>query len=147
MNNELYHRGTPHVGRIPHSGRYPWLSGAKYRNEDGSIKESVLKNLKFNEKYELWKQEGLSESEMAKKLNISQNEFRMRRSIAQAEEEAALINWARYLKNEKYLTNEQIGRRIGGNDNPLPESTIRGWLKKDGELRNQTLQTVVDALE
>ena len=147
MNNELYHRGTPHVGRIPHSGRYPWLSGAKYRNEDGSIKESVLKNLKFNEKYELWKQEGLSESEMAKKLNISQNEFRMRRSIAQAEEEAALINWARYLKNEKYLTNEQIGRRIGGNDNPLPESTIRGWLKRDGELRNQTLQTVVDVLE
>ena len=71
MNNELYHRGTPHVGRIPHSGRYPWLSGAKYRNEDGSIKESVLKNLKFNEKYELWKQEGLSESEMAKKLNIT----------------------------------------------------------------------------
>ena len=147
MNNELYHRGTPHVGRIPHSGRYPWLTGAKYRNEDGSIKESVLKNLKFNEKYELWKQEGLSESEMAKKLNISQNEFRMRRSIAQAEEEAALINWARYLKNEKYLTNEQIGRRIGGNDNPLPESTIRGWLKRDGELRNQTLQTVVDVLE
>ena len=134
-------------GRIPHSGRYPWLTGAKYRNEDGSIKESVLKNLKFNEKYELWKQEGLSESEMAKKLNISQNEFRMRRSIAQAEEEAALINWARYLKNEKYLTNEQIGRRIGGNDNPLPESTIRGWLKRDGELRNKTLQTVVDVLE
>ena len=52
-----------------------------------------------------------------------------------------------YSGDEKYLTNEQIGRRIGGNDNPLPESTIRGWLKRDGELRNQTLQTVVDVLE
>ena len=43
----LEHIGTPHEGPIPHSGRYPWLSGEKWNKKPGDWVKNALDQEKY----------------------------------------------------------------------------------------------------
>lgn len=136
MSNEIYHYGTPHVGNIPHSGRYPYGSGKKYK--EGSYKD----NMDFLTRYYEYKKEGMSEKEIADAFSLTINEFRNKRSIATAEVDAARKTRAQRLKAHGW-TNTKIGELMGG----YSESTVRGWLKNSENLKKDKIDGVVDILE
>lgn len=101
----IKHYGTPR-----HSGRYPWGSGENpYQHEDGWLKE-----------YRGYKAQGLSETEIAKKFNISTTILRNKRKAA---EEADLVSRATWVKKQIMhgYTPTQLSKMTGWN-----ESTIRG---------------------
>lgn len=136
MNNEIYHYGTPHVGNIPHSGRYPYGSGERYKEG------SYMEKMDFLARYDAYKKEGMNEKEIANAFGLSINDFRKKRSIANAEAEAARKTRAVRLKAKGY-TNEKIGELMGG----YSESTVRGWLKAADDLKKDKIQGVADIIE
>lgn len=136
MNNELFHYGTPHVGNIPHSGRYEYGSGDKYE-----VKNYIQK-LDFLSQIENFRKEGKSDSEIAKAMDLTVNEFRKRRAIANAEIDAARKTRARRLRDHGYKLTE-IGEMMGGYN----ESTVRGWLKASEETRKNKIDNVADIIE
>ena len=136
MNNEIYHYGTPHVGNVPHSGRYPYGSGDKYKEG------SYMEQMDFLARYDAYKKEGMNEKEIANAFGLSINDFRKKRSLANAEAEAARKTRAVRLK-EKGYTNEKIGELMGG----YSESTVRGWLKSADNRKKDKIQGVADVLE
>lgn len=137
MNNELFHYGTPHVGNVPHSGRYEYGSGEKYK--DGSY----ASKMDFLARYDQYKKEfGGDEKKIADAFGLSINEFRKQRSIANAEVDAARRTRAQRLKAKGY-TNAKIGELMGG----FNESTVRGWLKPVETLKKDKINGVADKLE
>jgi len=136
MNNEIYHYGTPHVGNVPHSGRYPYGSGERYKEG------SYMEKMDFLARYDSYKKEGMSEKEIANAFGLTINDFRKKRSIANAEAEAARKTRAVRLKAKGY-TNEKIGELMGG----YSESTVRGWLKAADDLKKDKIQGVADVIE
>lgn len=136
MNNEIYHYGTPHVGNVPHSGRYPYGSGERYKEG------SYMEKMDFLARYDAYKKEGMNEKEIANAFGLSINDFRKKRSLANAEAEAARKTRAVRLKAKGY-TNEKIGELMGG----YSESTVRGWLKAADSLKKDKIQGVADVLE
>lgn len=97
MNDELYHYGTPR-----HSGRYPWGSGDNpYQHESNFLKT-----------VDRLKSEGMKETEIARYLNMSTNEFRQRKSLEKAEETAFYDGVITRLHNEGW-SNVAIGEAIG----------------------------------
>lgn len=136
MKNELFHYGTPHAGSTPHSGRYPW---------DPS--QHLDEHISFLDRCKLYKKEGKSEAEIAKAMNLSINDFRKAKSIAAAEVKADQIARARKLREHGW-SYDSIGKMVAiDKDNPIGESTIRGWLKTTEESRKDKIETVADLLE
>ena len=74
-NDMLEHRGTPHQGNIPHSGRYAWGSGENSFQRATSWSDRVVK----------YRRSGLSDTQIAMKLGITTTEFRKRNNIAKHE--------------------------------------------------------------
>ena len=115
----IKHYGTPR-----HSGRYPWGSGENpYQHEDGWLAE-----------YRGYKSQGLSETEIAKKFNISTTVLRNKRK---ASEEQELVVRASYVKKMLLhgYTPTTLSRKTG-----WPESTIRGlrdYVIKEKESRSR----------
>lgn len=111
--DELYHYGTPR-----HSGRYPYGSGENpYQHESW-----------FLNQVDDYRRQGLSETEIAQKMNMSTTEYRAKKSIALNEQRNADVAQALRLKDRGYSYSE-IGRLMGKN-----ESSVRSLL-------NPTLQT------
>jgi DNA-binding CsgD family transcriptional regulator len=101
-----------HYGILRRSGRYPWGSGKTQEERNRSFL-GTIKELK---------DQGLSETEIARGFGISTSELRAARSIANNSEKQANINMARRLKDKGY-SNVAIGRRMG-----LNESSVRALL-------------------
>lgn len=136
MNKELFHYGTPHVGLQSHSGRYEW-DPSKHKSD------SYISNMSFLEKDVLLRKQGLSETERVKELGLSTvTEYRKLRSVARAEQQAALIARAQRLRDHGYGPTE-IGRKMGG----VSESTVRGWLEPRETTRKERINGVADRLE
>lgn len=76
----LMHRGTPHEGSIPHSGRHPWGSG-----EDPFQSIDISKPGDVYAAYRKAHKVGLSDSEIAEALDISLLELRAKRSAGKEE--------------------------------------------------------------
>lgn len=146
MNNEeLFHYGTPHVGLTPHSGRYKYHTGDKW--EKGKYKEGSKYDMDiFLDTYRALKDEGISDSVIAGRLDMTVNEFRKKRSICLAAEHAAVVARARRLRDHGNSL-QRIGEIIGGKDTPIGESTIRGWLKQSDNLRKDKIDSVTNVLE
>ena len=133
----LVHYGTPHgPSGEPHSGRYEYGSGKKYR--EGSYADKMDFLARYNE----YKKEGKSEKEIADAFGLTIKQFRDKRSIASAERDAALKTRAIRLRNHGYGPTE-IGRLMGG----YSESTVRGWLKNSENLKKDKINGVADILE
>lgn len=116
----LMQYGTPR-----HSGRYPWGSGDNpYQHEDWFKARERLKA------------KGLSETEIAKVMNLSTTIYRARVAIATDEAQRARYEQAQKLYEELGPKWTEIGRRMG-----IRESTVRGMLQNKSDTRNSLVKT------
>lgn len=110
----IKHYGTPR-----RSGRYPWGSGENpYQHEDWWLNE-----------YRKYKDQGLSETEIAKKFNISTTILRDKRKAAQEADYVARVTYVRKMLAHGY-TPTTLSKLTGWN-----ESTIRGL--RDAQLKEK----------
>ena len=120
MSNEEFieHYGTPHVGMVPHSGRFPWGSG---EDPDQGTPTTFL------ERIEKLRNSGWKEtpSNIEKEFGINSTEYRTLKTIALNSIQQDLVAQAKRLKDSKHGPSE-IAKRMGVN-----ESTVRGWLAVD----------------
>ena len=118
--DDLMHYGTPR-----HSGRYPWGSGKNpYQHEAWFLARERLKA------------KGLTETEIAKVMNLSTTVYRARVAIAADEERRARYAQAQQLYSELGPKWTEIGRRMG-----LRESTVRSMLQSDRDTRSSIVKT------
>lgn len=118
--DDLMHYGTPR-----HSGRYPWGSGENpYQHESWFLARERLKA------------KGLTETEIAKVMNLSTTVYRARVAIAADEERRARYAQAQQLYSELGPKWTEIGRRMG-----LRESTVRSMLQSDRDTRSSIVKT------
>lgn len=79
----ILHKGTPHQGNIPHSGRYAWGSGENSYQRATSWSDTVAK----------YRKTGLSDTQIATKLGLTTSEFRARNTIANQPFVLEIILW------------------------------------------------------
>ena len=122
-----------HVGVKRRSGRYEWGSGeVPYQHEPW---------FKFLTDVNDLRDQGLSETEIAKALGMSTTEYRSRMSTSKAEKRAADASEAYRLK-EKGYSNSEIGRRMGIN-----ESSVRLLLDDSLKVKNEILNSTANVLK
>jgi gp106 len=117
-NDFLEHRGTPHQGSIPHSGRYAWGSGDNSYQRATSWSDVVAK----------YRKSGLTDTQISMKLGITTTEFRSRNNIAKHEIRKYNISRIQEL-SAKGMTSIEISRETG-----IPESTVR--MNLDAKVRH-----------
>ena len=109
LEEYLIHKGTPHQGNTPHSGRYAWGSGENSYQRATSWSDTVAK----------YRKNGLTDTQIASKIGITTTEFRARNTIAN--QTVRLRNQSIVMElHEKGYGPTEISRRTG-----LPESTVR----------------------
>jgi biotin operon repressor len=112
MSDELKHYGMPR-----RSGRYPWGSG----------KDPYQRAVTFRSHIQKLRQQGLSDTEIAKREGIKTTQLRARISLAKDEQRAGDRAMALKLKDKGY-SNMEIARRMSGPDKTWNESSIRSLL-------------------
>lgn len=118
LEEYLIHKGTPHQGNTPHSGRYAWGSGENSYQRATSWSDTVAK----------YRKNGLTDTQIASKIGITTTEFRARNTIAN--QTVRLRNQSMVMElHEKGYGPTEISRRTG-----LPESTVRMNLNE--QIRN-----------
>lgn len=124
--NELFSDdGFGHYGTPRHSGRYPWGSGDNpYQHEDWFKARERLRA------------KGLSDTEIAKVMNLSTTAYRARVAIATDEAQRARYEQAQKLYEELGPKWTEIGRRMG-----VRESTVRSMLQNKSDTRNSLVKT------
>lgn len=124
-DNVLKHYGTPR-----HSGRYPWGSG-----------KNPQRNKNFLARANDLKKQGLTDTEIAKAMNMSTTKYRALHSIAVNERQKE--NIAKVIKlHEKGYSKAAISRETG-----FPESTVRNYLKPEYQARRDTATLIADTLK
>ena len=142
-DNELMHVGTPHMGTIPHSGRYPYGSGEHGYQRDTS----------FLGQYNYYKKSGAfaNDTEIARAMGMSTKEFREKRSVAKVEKRAADRAKAIELWNQQKRAGvdkpniSAIAREMYGD--PKKESSVRALLDDTLNSRAQRIQNTADMLK
>lgn len=133
MENELQHYGMPR-----RSGRYPWGSG----------EDAYQRTRDFLGRVEELREQGLSERDIAKALNIVNEKGepstgRLRAQIGYANDERKLyqIETMKRLRDKEGMGPTAIGKEMG-----LSESTVRSMLDPKVEERAQLSKQTVDFL-
>ena len=142
-NDELMHVGTPHMGAVPHSGRYPYGSGEHGYQRDNS----------FLGQYHYYKKSGAfaNDTEIARAMGMSSKEFREKRAVANAEKRAADRAKAIELLNKQRNSGmgkvniSAIAREMYGD--PKKESSVRALLDDTLNSRSQRIQNTADMLK
>lgn len=125
--NELMHYGMPR-----RSGRYPWGSGENPYQHSGDFLSRIAE----------LKTEGLSETEIAKSLNLTSTEYRAYKAIAKNERRALDVATAKSLREKGYSLNE-IAEKMGfAND-----SSVRSLLNENSEARMNQAQATAEFLK
>jgi len=124
----LKHYGTPR-----HSGRYPWGSG------DASPESTRNRHLLQTVKH--LRQQGMSETDIAKGMGLSVTQLRAHKSIALAQQKQDKILTAQRLK-EKGWSNVEIGKRMN-----LNESSVRALLAPGEKDKADAIQTTANMLK
>lgn len=124
--SELKHYGTPR-----RSGRYPWGSG-----EDPYQRGSDFLSI-YNE----YRRQGLSEVEIAKKMDINTSQLRARKTISNNAVRAGDVARAIRLKDKGY-SNTEIGRLMNKN-----ESSIRALLDPTLQARSNEVSNMANLLK
>jgi DNA-binding CsgD family transcriptional regulator len=123
-------RDILHYGMPRRSGRYPWGSGENPHQHEAW----------FGSYLEL-KSKGMSETDIARGLGMSTTELRAKKSIAKAEQRAAMVSEAVRLKDSG-MSNMEIGRQMGIN-----ESSVRNLLNPTLQERADKTRVVADVLK
>ena len=131
----LMHYGVGKLAGSPGrgSGRYPLGSGDN-PNQHGSGD--------FLSRVDKMKKQGLSETEIARSLDISTTQLRTQLSKAKNERRASQVAMAQRLRDEGYSLNE-IARKMGFNN----DSSVRSLLNKSSEARMKKAQVTADYLK
>ena len=127
MKDILMHYGTPR-----HSGRYPWGSGENPYQRNGD----------FLSRVDELKEQGLSDTEIAKAMGLTTTQFRTQRSLAKDERRALEVERAKALQSDGYNPSE-IARMMGYNS----ESSIRSLLNSDSEARMNQARVTAENLK
>lgn len=128
--NYLAHIGKPHEGSIPHSGRYAWGSG------DSPYQHSV----DFISHYNMLKQQGFSEKQIAKADGMTINQLRARKSNATAEVRHHNVAVAKKLRAAGWSMTA-IGNKLGVRD-----TTVYGWFDEDVQRRKDASANTANML-
>ena len=124
--DELYHIGTKR-----HSGRFPWGSGENpYQHESWFLNE--MHNLRA---------QGLNDTEIARAMGMSSNEFRTRRTIENNAKTASDSTHTLTLRDKGY-SNVEIGEILG-----ISEGTVRKYLNPAFKMRESKSQLLADELK
>lgn len=134
MDNYLMHYGKGHLDG-GHSGRY----------EYGSGKDPYQHAKDWMTSYNKMKSEGLNKSEIAEAMGMSQNELNKNISYYSNAQKIGNINKAKELKEQGY-NNVEIGKMLNP-DNPINESTIRGWFKGDQLSKSEATRNTADLIK
>lgn len=120
-----------HYGTKRHSGRYPWGSGENPFQRSGDFLSRV-------EEYE---KQGMTDKQIAEKLEMEIKELRVYKAVAKNERTADLITQCKNLA-EKGYSKVEIGRRIG-----IPDTTVGLYLKRNEDARRTAAQATADVLK
>ena len=123
----LLHYGTPR-----HSGRYPWGSGENPYQRTGD----------FLSRVDELKKQGLSDTEIAKAMELTTTQYRVQRALANEERRGLLVDRARSLR-EDGLSLNKIAREMGFNN----DSSVRSLLNENAEARMNQAQKTADFLK
>lgn len=120
--------GAPGVG----SGRYPLGSGKNPNQRNGD----------FLSRIQSLKDQGLSETEIAKAFGMSTTAYRAQKSICKDEQRSIAVATARSLKNEGYNL-KQIAEKMGYSN----DSSVRSLLNDDSEARMNQARSTAEFLK
>lgn len=123
-----------HYGTKRHSGRYPWGSG-----DDSHQHEN-----KFLKEYDSLKAQGLSQTEIASKMNMNTTQLRNNITWANAEITAHNTKQAHVMK-EAGMSNVAIGQKLG-----VSEATVRNYLSKKSDsekVKKQQLDNITESIK
>lgn len=116
-----------HYGMPRRSGRYPWGSGENPYQHSGDFLSRV-KELK---------DQGLTDTEIAKSMGLTTTQFRTQKSLAKDERRSLNVATAKGLREKGYSLNE-IANKMGFKN----DSSVRSLLNVDSEVRmNQARKT------
>lgn len=122
MLNELFHRGKPHEGMIPHSGRYPYQGGLR----------EILKENRAN---------GISDTETARMIGMSTKELRDRVTIEKEAQVASDTARVKQLKAHGYSLSE-ISKKTG-----IPQTTVVNYLNKANEEKKTKVSNIAEIVK
>lgn len=133
MDDFLIHYGTPHEGMIPHSGRYEYGSGEDpYQGRIDFL--GRVKQMRASGEYS-------SDTEIARAMGMSSDQFRARLSSERARKQQADIAMVQKLK-DKGMSNVAIAERLG-----MTEGTVRNYLKYREARKATTISNVKQILK
>ena len=121
-----------HYGMPRRSGRYPWGSGDNPYQHSGDFLSRIAE----------LKSQGLSETEIAKSLNLSSTEYRAYKAIAKNERRALDVATAKGLREKGYSLNETAEKMGYTND-----SSVRSLLNEGSEARMNQAQKTAEFLK
>lgn len=121
-----------HYGVKRRSGRYPWGSGDRPYQHSGDFLSRVGD----------LKKEGMTESEIARYLDLSTTELRAYKAIANNERRSLQAATAKGLREKGYSLNE-IAKEMGFKN----DSSVRNLLREDIEVRKSQAQKTADFLK
>lgn len=134
MYDVLMHYGMPR-----RSGRYPWGSGD----------DPYQRTRDFLGRIEEYQRQGLSEVEIAKRMNIldkngkpSTGKLRTQKKLASNDRRILQIQTAERLRDKEGLGPTEIGRRMG-----LNESTVRSLLNEKSKERTYLARNTADFIK
>lgn len=119
-----------HIGMPRRSGRYPWGSG----------KDPYQHGRDFLGRVEELKKQGLSDTEIAKSMNLTTTQYRTEKALAKDERRSLDVARAKSLK-EDGLGATEIGRKMG-----ISESTVRSLLNSESEARMKKAKATADII-
>lgn len=126
-----------HYGMPRRSGRYPWGSGED-PYQHGSRD--------FIARVEEYKEKGLSQTEIARAMNMSTTEFRSKYNIANTQRKLYEADTVLTLKNKYGLSPTEIGRKLGRNESSI-RSILRTAQNKNLLKNNATADFLVDQIK
>lgn len=131
MGNFIIHEGTPHEGPIPHSGRFRYGSGD----------DPYQRSIDFMGRVALQRKQGLSDTEIARDMGLSTEQFRARLTSESARKKQGDAAMVRKLR-EKGMSNTAIAQRLS-----LSEGTVRNYLKQDADRKAVSISNVKTILK
>lgn len=148
----LEHAGTPHEGHIPHSGRYPWMSGEKWNKRPGEwVKNALAQEKYFREHPEALQDEKLQknygikpedsvEVATAKLMNMKTDDYRAYKSLRKQEQK--LIDIPKAVEMQaKGASVADIAKELD-----LPWSTVKTYLKPGALAAASPTYTIANGL-
>ena len=126
-----------HYGMPRRSGRYPWGSGEdpyQHGSRDFIARVDDLKK------------KGMTQTEIAKAMNMSTTEYRTKYNIANTQRKLYEADTVKTLRYKYGLTPTEIGRKLGKNESSI-RSILNSAANKNLEKNNATAEFLIDQIK